>query len=61
MPAENPRHAVLREGDLHNLSDDDYFDAIAAMPPVYDADGNEVPSLFDDVVDKRAAKARGES
>jgi hypothetical protein len=52
----NPRHEQIREGDLHNLTDDDYFDALAQMPPVYDADGNEVGGLFDDVQDKRAEK-----
>lgn len=56
MPAENPRHAVIREGDLHNLSDDDYFDAIAEMPKVCDGDGNEVTGIFDDVVDMRGKK-----
>lgn len=59
MPAVNPRHERIREGDLHNLSDDDYFDALAEMPPVYDADGNEVTGLFDDVQDKRTEKAEG--
>lgn len=57
----NPRHEQIREGDLHNLSDDDYFDALAQMPPVFDADGNEVTGLFDDVQDMRAEKVRGES
>lgn len=55
----NRRHEQIREGDLHNLSDDDYFDALAQMPPVYDADGNEVHGLFADVQDKRAEKAAG--
>ncbi len=44
------------EGNLHDLTDDDYFDALAQMPPVYDADGNEVSGLFDDVQDRRAEK-----
>lgn len=52
----NPRHEQIREGDLHNLSDDEYFAALEQMPPVYDADGNEVTDLFDDVVDLRAEK-----
>lgn len=56
----NPRHEQIREGDLHNLTDDDYFAALAQMPPVYDADGNEVAGLFDDVQDKRDEKRRGE-
>lgn len=53
-------HAESGEGNLHDLSDDDYFDAIATMPPVYDADGHVVTGLFDDVIDARAQKARGE-
>lgn len=58
MAAVNPRHAVIREGDLHSLSDDDYFDAIAVMPKVLDADGNEVTGIFDDVVDAREQKSQ---
>lgn len=53
-----------REGNLHDLSDDDYFAAIQEMPPVFDADGDEVTGLFDDVQDrreeKRLAAERGE-
>lgn len=54
------KHAATGEGNLHDLDDDTYFEAIAQMPKVFDADGNEVAGLFDDVVDARDAKARGE-
>lgn len=50
------RHAETGEGLLHELTDDEYFAAFSQMPPVYDADGNEVSGLFDDVQDKRAEK-----
>jgi hypothetical protein len=58
------QHEQAGEGLLHELTDDEYFAAIEQMPPVYDADGNRVPGLFDDVQDrraeKRAAAERGE-
>lgn len=58
------RHEETGEGLLHELTDDEFFDALTQMPPVYDADGNEVIGLFDDVQDrrpeKRAAAERGE-
>jgi len=45
------------EGNLHDLTDDAYFAAIESCPPVYDAAGNRLTSIFDDVQDKRAEKA----
>lgn len=57
-------HQQTGEGLLHELTDDEFFDALPQMPTVYDADGNEVTGLFDDVQDrraeKRAAAERGE-
>lgn len=50
------RHEETGEALLHELTDDEYFDALPLMPKVYDADGNEVVGLFDDVQDKRADK-----
>jgi hypothetical protein len=50
------RHQETGEGLLHELTDDEYFAAFEEMPKVYDADGNEVTGLFDDVQDKRAEK-----
>lgn len=47
-----------REGNLHDLTDDAYFAALAEMPPVLDAEGNEVTDLFADVVDAREEKAQ---
>ena len=45
------------EGNLHLLSDDEYFDDLHNNPvPVYDADGNELTGLYDDVVDERDKK-----
>lgn len=64
MPATAARHQASGEGNLHDLSDDDYFEALAEMPKVFDADGNEVVGLFGDVQDrreeKRLAAERGE-
>lgn len=53
------QHEEAGEGLLHQLTDDEYFDAIGQMPPVYDADGNEVTGLFDDVLDLREEKKAG--
>jgi len=44
------------DGDLHSLSDDEYFEALAAMPAVRDADGSPV-DVTGDVQDRRAEKA----
>lgn len=49
------------EGNLSQVTDDEYFDAVAAMPAVYDADGNELVDLHADVVDARPAKAQVEA
>lgn len=59
MAARNEeRHRSIGEGDLHSLSDDDYFAALEEMPPVYDENGNQITGLFDDVVDMREEKRR---
>jgi hypothetical protein len=58
-PEQEPVEENPPEANLHQLSDDDYFAAISEMPPVYDAEGNEVTGLFDDVVDLREAKRAG--
>lgn len=52
-------HREAGEGLLHHLTDDEYFDALPTMPKVFDADGNEVTGLFDDVQDLRAEKRAG--
>lgn len=46
------------EGDLHSVTDDEYFEHLdqAKQIPIYDADGNEV-DVFADVVDARQQKA----
>lgn len=49
------------EDALHELSDDDYFDALAEMPEVLDASGKPVTGLFDDVTDARESKARAKA
>lgn len=53
---EPDKHTVSGEGNLHDLTDDEYFNALPEMPPVYDAEGNQVTGLFEDVVDAREAK-----
>lgn len=45
------------EGDLHSVTDDEFFDhlEVAKQVPIYDADGHEV-DVFGDVVDAREQK-----
>lgn len=47
-----------REGNLRQLTDEDYFAAIDEFPGATDDQGRPVTGLFDDVVDARASKAR---
>lgn len=46
------------DGDLHSVTDDEFFDHLdtARQIPIYDADGHQV-DVFADVVDARAQKA----
>lgn len=54
------RHEATREGGLHDLTDDDYFDDLLNhRVAVFDADGNEVTDMYDDVSDVREAKRAG--
>jgi hypothetical protein len=48
------------DGDLHSVTDDEYFAALAAMPVVRDADGKPV-DVIGDVVDARQQKAEIEA
>ena len=52
----DPRTDQL-DGDLHSVTDDEYFENLAAARqiPIYDAAGNEV-DVFADVVDARQQK-----
>lgn len=52
------QHEQTGEGNLHDLTDDEYFASLEEMPPVLDAEGNEITGLFADVVDARESKAR---
>lgn len=54
------KHEQSGEGGLANLTDDDYFDDLNNhRVPVYDADGNELTGLYDDVIDARELKKAG--
>ena len=44
------------DGDLHSVTDDEYFDALATAPVIRDGDGNPV-DIAADVVDARPQKA----
>lgn len=55
---QRSRHEQLGEGDLHNLTDADYFDALGDFPGAVDAAGQPIAGLFDDVVDARESKRR---
>lgn len=50
-------HDEIGEGNLHELDDDTYFEALATCPPILDAEGRPLVGIFDDVQDKRAEKA----
>jgi hypothetical protein len=43
------------DGDLHSVTDDEYFDALATMPPLLDEHGQVVDHL-DGVVDERPGR-----
>jgi len=45
------------EGNLRDLTDEEYFDSLGKFPGATDADGKPLTGLFDDVVDARAEKA----
>ncbi len=50
-PSDSPEAAL--EADLHSLGDDEYFDALEAMPPLRDADSGDVVDHREGVRDER--------
>lgn len=50
-PSDSPEAAL--EGDLHTVTDDEYFEALAAMPPLHDADDGHVLNAAEGVRDDR--------
>ncbi len=49
-PSDSPEAALA--GDLGTVTDDEYFDALAVMPPVLEEDGRPV-DVTSDVRDER--------
>lgn len=58
--AQANKHEASGEGGLHDLTDDAYFDDLHNnLVTIFDADGNPVEGMYDDVVDMRAEKKAG--
>lgn len=52
-PSDGPERHL--DGNLHTVTDDEYFDALATMPPVLDGAGAPVDA-FEGVVDERPSR-----